>query len=140
SNNFYNIGGVGAASSASNTAITVGNAGARFNTLTITNAPLPTISTETIGASSSSNTASILAGGTWIATAPLAEFYVGNGTATGNVLTINNGTLNSQGANGNQSDVYVGSGSGAVGNSLTISKQRPGVRQWLGHRHQRRRQ
>ena len=119
SNNAYNIGGFGASSTVSNGNVIIGVAGAGFNTMTITNASLVTspIQTINLGNNSSNNTISILSGGTW--TAPAAagggsRLNIGNGIATGNVVTVNGGTLN-------MGYIYVGGGAGANGNSLYVT-------------------
>ena len=110
--NAYNVGGVGAPSSVSNGTLIVGNGGASFSTLTVTNATLLAGGNVTIGSSASNNTASVYNGGTW--NLLYKNLTVGSGAATGNVLTVTDGVLTNVGT------LAVGVG-GGWSNSFTIS-------------------
>ena len=119
SNDSYLIGGAGAASFVSNSTLTIGASGVGYANMTLTNATLITQPAQTInvGNGSSNNTVYILTNGTW--TAPAAagggsRFNIGNGAATGNVVTVNGGTLN-------MGYIYVGASAGANGNSLFVT-------------------
>jgi hypothetical protein len=112
-NNFYDIGGLGLASTVSNGTITVGdNAGAGSNSMTVTNAQLLS-GALTIGSGGSNNTVAVLPGATWNLLG--SSVTIGSAAAAGNTLTVNNGVVTNAGV------VTVGSGAGAVNNSLTIT-------------------
>lgn len=90
SGNAYNVGGPGLSSTVSNGAITVGNTAAGNNTLTVTNATLWS-GAGTVGNSSSNNTATIQAGGTWSTLGN--ALTTGSGAATGNVVRVQGGGI-----------------------------------------------
>jgi len=112
SNNTYQVGGLGLASTASNGNLTISQGGAMFNTLTVSNATLFGGVSVQIGLNTSNNTLSILSNGT-VTLLPSSVTAIGYGTATGNVLTVNGGTLNA-------ANIYVGQ-NGANGNSFTVT-------------------
>ncbi|MEI8063350.1 MAG: hypothetical protein WCH84_04720, partial [Verrucomicrobiota bacterium] len=111
-NNYFNIGSAGAASYASNGAITVGGSGGGFNTMTVTNATVLSTSL-TIGNGSSNNTVSLQGADNSIWNLRGGAVTVGTGLASNNVLNIG-GTFTNVGL------VTVGS-AGASANSLTIT-------------------
>ena len=88
--NAYNVGGLGVVSTVSNGAITVGQNGAAFNTMTITNANLLS-GTATIGSGSSNNTVTVQANAYWNLLG--ASAIAGSGAATGNVLFVAGGGI-----------------------------------------------
>jgi hypothetical protein len=89
SNNAYNVGGLGASSTATNGAIVIGGinkaAGGGFNTLTVTNATLVSTAT-TIGSGTTNNTGTVTAGGYWNLQGN--ALTVGSLTSASNVMTV----------------------------------------------------
>jgi len=117
SNNAYNVGGLGAVSIVSNGAITVGNSGSHFNTMTITNANLwsggaVNIGQESGGVRASNNTVRVLTNAVWNLLGQ--SLTIGNGGAFGNSLIVDGGVVT------NILNVLVG-GNGATANALTIT-------------------
>jgi hypothetical protein len=112
SNNSFNVGGAGLASTATVGSVTVGKNAAAGNTMTVTNATLLS-GTTTIGDGSSSNTATVQAGGLWNLQGNTVT--VGSGAASSNMLWVRSGGI-----------LEVGSGGGLItgagaGNQITNS-------------------
>ena len=113
SSNAYNVGGLGAISTVSNAAITVGNAaGANFNTMTVTHANLWS-GALIVGSGANSNTVNVNAGATWNLLG--ANLTVGSGVATGNTLVISGGVVT------NVPGVTISASATSSGNSLVLT-------------------
>jgi len=113
-NNSFNLGGFGAASTVSNSGITVGSASCGFNTLTASNAMIVCSGSLIIGNGGSNNTMNVYSNTVWNVTIG-HTVQIGSGSATGNVMIINGGIVNAISSYGT-----LGTG-GASGNSLTVS-------------------
>ncbi len=139
SNNFYNVGGAGDASTASNGTLMVGNTSANFNSVTVTNGTLMTGGMISVGNGSSSNTLTILDDGVLNALGQVIN--VGSNAAWGNSVVVNGGMITNVGVIGigvssassyssftvSNGGVVVGSGgiivgvvSGGISNSLNV--------------------
>ena len=90
SSNYYNVGSLGSGSTVSNGAITVGNTGAGFNTMTVTNATVLSGALN-VGSSSSNNSVTIQAGTTWNLLNNSINVGTGGGQGTGNMMTVDGG-------------------------------------------------
>ena len=119
--NAYNVGGLGALTTSSNTLFYVGYLGSGYNTMTITNALLLSAGASAVGYNTSNNTLTVLAGGTLVLsnnnTTPVIGYNsAGTTPAVSNSMVVNGGTLVSWGASS-----FVISRGGGYGNSLTFS-------------------
>jgi len=115
-NTFRIIGGTASSTIVTTTpgltlALTIGDTGSGYNSMTISNAKLFTSSTATIGSGSSNNTATVLRNAIWNLGAN--NLTIGSGAATGNVVTINGGIIT------NVNTVTVGSD--GTSNQMTIA-------------------
>jgi fibronectin-binding autotransporter adhesin len=118
-NNYYQVGGIGAASLVSNAAINLGaNTNAFGNSMVVTNADLFTGGANcNIGNffNSSSNVVQVLAGATWkVGTVTLS---VGGGQSSSNLLVVNGGTIT------NVNRIVIGAGNNtnaSIANTVTI--------------------
>ena len=100
SNNSYNVGGFGTPSAVTNGAITVGDSGGGFNTMTVTNANLWSTGLIVGGNNSSNNTVTIQdAASTW--------------NFGGGAITV--GSLNGTGANGATGNQFIAASAGTYG-------------------------
>jgi len=106
SNNVYNVGGYGAASSVSNGTISVIAGG----TMTVTNA---TLSSGTLTLGGNTTVVNVRRGAFWNMNGN--ALTMGSGAYTGDVLAIDGGIITNAGT------LTVGSGASSVGNSATIT-------------------